>query len=146
MLGKRPQVAIELGVPVGKSGAIGNVLDLVYEAAANTSGIDFLQSNEIIVAHYVGYAPQLFDLNADPTEENDLGESPDHAEIRAECEARLRDILDPEAVNDQAFADQARRAEELGGAAAIRARGDFSYTPAPGEAAVFHAEGDIIGV
>ena len=85
--------------------------------------------------HYVGYAPQLFDLNADPTEENDLGESPDHAEVRAECEARLRDILDPEAVNDQAFADQARRAEALGGAAAIRARGDFSYTPAPGEAA-----------
>ncbi len=90
--------------------------------------------------HYVGYAPQLFDLIADPTEENDLGESPDHAELRAECEARLRDMLDPEAVNAQAFADQARRAEALGGAAAIRARGDFSYTPAPGEAAAFHTE------
>ncbi len=106
-----------------------------YHDGGAITGIFMVRVRRWKYVHYVGYAPQLFDLNADPTEENDLGESPDHAEVRAECEARLRDILDPEAVNDQAFADQARRAEALGGAAAIRARGDFSYTPAPGEAA-----------
>jgi choline-sulfatase len=57
--------------------------------------------------------------------------------VRAELEAELRKILDPEAVNARAFADQERKIAEHGGPEAIKNRGDFGYTPAPGQTPVF---------
>jgi arylsulfatase A-like enzyme len=39
--------------------------------------------------HYEHFRPQLFDLTHDPQEVHDLGESPDHATIRAELHERL---------------------------------------------------------
>jgi arylsulfatase A-like enzyme len=39
--------------------------------------------------HYEGFRPQLFDLDEDPNELNDLGESPNHAATRAELHERL---------------------------------------------------------
>lgn len=38
---------------------------------------------------YEGFRPQLFDLDADPHEQHDLGTSPAHAELRREMEERL---------------------------------------------------------
>ena len=38
---------------------------------------------------YEGFTPQLFDLDKDPDEFYDLGQSPDHAEIRSEMHERL---------------------------------------------------------
>ena len=55
----------------------------------------------------------------------------------AECEARLRAICDPDAVSRQAFADQSARIAAFGGPERILRRGDFGYTPAPGEKAGF---------
>lgn len=46
-------------------------------------------------------------------------------------------MVDPEAANAQAFADQADLIERNGGIEAVSRRGDFGYTPAPGEAATF---------
>ena len=82
--------------------------------------------------HYVGHRPQLFDLEADPHEMNDLGESSNHAQIRAEGEAKLRAIVDPEEADARAFRDQARKIAELGGEAALLEAADFNYTPLPG--------------
>ncbi len=45
--------------------------------------------------------------------------------------------VDPEAVNARAFADQERKIAEHGGPEAIKQRGDFGYTPAPGQTPVF---------
>jgi choline-sulfatase len=79
---------------------------------------------------YPGFAPQLFDLESDPHEENDLGLSSAHAELRAECHGRMcEDFGDPEAINAQAFADQAARIEELGGVEAIYDMDFFDFTP-----------------
>ena len=39
--------------------------------------------------HYEGFRPQLFDLDEDPNELNDLGESPNHAATRAKLHERL---------------------------------------------------------
>jgi arylsulfatase A-like enzyme len=39
--------------------------------------------------HFERFAPQLFDLAADPNELNDLGDSAEHAGIRDEMRARL---------------------------------------------------------
>jgi hypothetical protein len=81
--------------------------------------------------HYAGSRPQLFDLAGDPLEDEDLGESAAHAGVRKDCEALLRDVLDPEAVNRRAFAAQARKVAALGGRAAILAMEgvDFGFTP-----------------
>ena len=53
--------------------------------------------------------------------------------LLANYEAQLREILDPEAVDRQAKADQQRRVDSLGGRAAVVARGAFINSPAPGE-------------
>lgn len=45
-------------------------------------------------------------------------------------------ICDPEAVDARAFADQRRLIAAHGGRQAVIDRGDYSYTPAPGEAPV----------
>ena len=78
---------------------------------------------------YPGFAPQLFDLEADPFEQNDLGNSRAYAEILADCHRRMAEIGDPNLLNDLAFADQAKRIEELGGVEAILATEPFDFTP-----------------
>ncbi len=83
--------------------------------------------------HYPGYAPQLFDLAADPLERNDLGSSPHHDAVRQTCEAALRAVVDPDAANDLAFADQAALIAELGGAEEILATENYDFTPPSAE-------------
>ena len=82
--------------------------------------------------HYVGLPPMLFDLEADPRERNDLGRDPAYQPVIAECEAELRKVVDPEAVDRLARADQA--GEDRG---ARRARGD----PQEGHVPLFAAAG-----
>ena len=108
-----------------------------YHAAGSPTGMYMIRQGKWKYVHYVGYPPQLFDLEADPREAVDLGESPAHADIVAAFEAKLRAIVDPEAANKQAFADQVALIAKHGGEAAVKSRGDFSHTPAPGEKVVF---------
>jgi len=98
--------------------------------------------------YYVGEDPQLFNLEADPNETKNLTLDVDAVtstpetnaeansrstikEILAEGNKRLRDICDPEWVNEQCFADQQRRIEELGGEQACLNTPVFNHTPAP---------------
>jgi len=104
-----------------------------YHAAASITGTFMIRHGRWKFIYHVGYRPELFDLEGDPGETTDLAERPDMASVLAECEARLRAICDPEAVNAQAFADQAALIAAYGGREAVIARGDYSYTPAPGE-------------
>ena len=104
-----------------------------YHASSSSTGFFMIREGRWKYVHYVGQPPQLFDTEADPHETNDLGSSPEHAKVIEACEAKLRSVVDPEAVNQMAFADQAALVERHGGREAVLARGDFSYTPAPGE-------------
>lgn len=104
-----------------------------YHAAAAVTGSYMLRRGRWKYIHYVGMAPQLFDLETDPHERDDLGESPAHAAIRAELEAHLRRIVDPERASQLAFDDQAAKLEQFGGREEILKRGDFGYSPPPGE-------------
>ena len=81
--------------------------------------------------HYLNAPPQLFDLQEDPEELNDLGTSDAAAPIRQALDARLRALLDPEAVDAQAKADQAAMIEHYGGEAVLRAKEPAAFTPAP---------------
>jgi choline-sulfatase len=108
-----------------------------YHAAGSSTGFFMIRDGKWKYVHYVGEVPQLFDLEADPQEARDLGTSADHGAVLARCEAKLRAIVDPEAVNARAFRDQQARIEANGGLEAIRARGDFGYTPAPGQVPIF---------
>jgi choline-sulfatase len=108
-----------------------------YHAAGANTGVYMIRKGQWKYIHYVGHRPQLFDLAADPHEADDLGASPEHAAKLAELEGELQKILDPDAVNDRAFADQERRIAQHGGEEALKKRGDFGYTPAPGQTPVF---------
>jgi choline-sulfatase len=65
--------------------------------------------------HYVGHAPELFDLQADPLQRHDLAADAAHAPVLARMEARLRQRLDPQAVDVRAKRDQAALVARFGG-------------------------------
>ncbi len=104
-----------------------------YHTVGTTHGYYMLRDLRYKYLHYVDGPPQLFDLLEDPDEVRDLSAHPDYQGVLAEREKRLRSILDPEAVDRQARADQRARVEAFGGEAAVRARGTFANSPVPGE-------------
>jgi choline-sulfatase len=108
-----------------------------YHAAASVTGSFMIRHGRWKYTYHAGYRPELFDLETDPGEVNDLAREPAYAPQLARCEAKLREICDPDAVNDAALRAQAARIAEHGGVEAILRRGDFGHTPAPGESARF---------
>lgn len=103
-----------------------------YHAIGSSSGAFMLRHGRYKYCYYVRRPPQLFDLEDDPEEFVDLASDPGHAAILGQCEARLRGILDPEAVDARAKARQAALLEIFGGREKALARGDLGFTPAPG--------------
>lgn len=71
-------------------------------------------------------------MRHDADELIDLGESPQYASIRRECHAQMLELVDPDACNTLAFADQAARIEEPGGVEAILRSDEFDFTPVTG--------------
>ncbi|MGH7322545.1 MAG: sulfatase-like hydrolase/transferase [Candidatus Rokuibacteriota bacterium] len=103
-----------------------------YHAIFSPSGIFMLRDARYKYVHYVGYPPQLFDLVADPEETRDLAGEPRFRDVLAACERELRQLVDPEAVDQRARADQRRRVEAAGGVEAVLGGGvQIPYTPAP---------------
>ena len=46
--------------------------------------------------HYVGYEPQLFDIESDPEELDDLGTDPELSDVREDLTRILRAVCDPD--------------------------------------------------
>jgi len=105
-----------------------------YHAIGSTGGVTMLRKGRWKYVYYVGYPPQLFDLERDPQELADIAGDRAHAPILRELEAELRRHLDPEEVNARAKRRQAQLLARYGGREAALARGDLNYTPAPGQA------------
>jgi choline-sulfatase len=108
-----------------------------YHAAGAITASYMIRHGKFKYIHYVGLPPMLFDLEADPHERNDLARESAYKTIITECEARLRSVVDPEAVDRQARADQRMHIEKNGGKEAILKRGHFRYTPPPGAKAAY---------
>ena len=81
---------------------------------------------------YVGYAPELFDLETDLLETRNLASDSGHVETCAEMRAALYSICDPEAIDAQAKADQDRLVARFGGPEAAFNTGPSGATPVPG--------------
>jgi choline-sulfatase len=105
-----------------------------YHAIGAVAGAFMLRFGRWKYCHYVAYRPQLFDLDADPEEQDDLASDPRYREQLAEGERRLRAVLDPEEVDARAKRRQAELLASFGGREAALARGDLGFTPAPGTA------------
>ncbi|MEM6389260.1 MAG: sulfatase-like hydrolase/transferase [Pseudomonadota bacterium] len=102
-----------------------------YHAAGAVSAAYMLRIGRWKYHHYVGFSPELFDLETDPEEARDLAQDPAFAAQLAEMEKALRAQLDPDAVNAQAFADQDALVVSYGGPEAARALGAPGATPPP---------------
>ena len=89
-----------------------------------------LRQGPLKYVHFAeGHPPLLFDLSNDPRELNSLAADSARAGDLGHMRALLESILDPEAVNRQAFADQAAMIEALGGLDVINAMPSFNHTP-----------------
>jgi choline-sulfatase len=86
-----------------------------YHDGGMSTGIFMLLKDPWKYIHYPGHRPQLFNLLEDPLEDVDLAEDPRFAPVLKECESALREILDPDAVNERVFAKQAEIIESYGG-------------------------------
>ena len=91
-----------------------------YHDGGVSTGMFMLLNDRWKYVYYPGFKPQLFDLVDDPMEDDDLAKSPNHQNVLNQCDAKLRDLLDPDGVNQQAFEKQARIIAEFGGYEAIR--------------------------
>ena len=109
-----------------------------YHATGAATGAFLIRKGPFKYVYYVGMPPQLFDLDADPQETRDLAREPGYRGLVADCEKELRRVVDPEAADRQARADQAARIAAMGGREAILARGSFGYSPAPGTKPVYN--------
>ena len=103
-----------------------------YHAAGAETGAYMLRRDRWKLIYYVGMAPQLFDLSADPDEMIDLVPAGGHREVVDLLTAELRNIVDPEAVDAVAKSEQRALIELHGGRDVVIARGGFGATPAPG--------------
>ncbi|MEM7407214.1 MAG: sulfatase-like hydrolase/transferase [Pseudomonadota bacterium] len=100
-----------------------------YHDAGSITGFFMIRKGRFKYVCYPGFAPQLFDLTADPEEHHDLGLDPAYAQARADCHAALcGELGDPAELNELAFSDQAAVIERLGGVGAILAESQFDFT------------------
>jgi choline-sulfatase len=108
-----------------------------YHGMGSTTGAFAIRHGRYKYVHYVKYPPQLFDLERDPEEIDDLAGVPAYANVVAQCRSALYALCDPVAVDRRAKARQAELIARNGGRQAVIDRGDLGFTPAPGQAVDF---------
>ncbi len=104
-----------------------------YHASKSPSGSFMIRKGRYKYIYYVGFAPELFDLESDPEEIHDLSDDPLYVDILRDYEAILRTMVDPEEVDRRANAAQKELIERAGGPEAVFANlvTTKSYTPVP---------------
>lgn len=109
-----------------------------FHATGAATGAFMIRKGKFKYVYYAGMPPQLFDLEADPQETRDLAREAGYAGLVADCEAELRRVVDPDAADALAKADQRAKIAAFGGREAILARGSFGYSPPPGTKPVYN--------
>jgi choline-sulfatase len=104
-----------------------------YHAAGSVSAAYMLRQGKYKFIHYVGFNPELFDLEVDPEEINNLAIDIGMLKVVEKSQNILQSICDPVGSDLQAKSDQLSLIELHGGVEKILKRGGSSYTPIPGE-------------
>jgi len=102
-----------------------------YHAVGSPSAAFMLRQGRWALHHYVGYAPELFDLAQDPDQHNDLAADPAHAEVLRQLESLLCRRLDPQDIDRRAKDDQNALVARFGGPAVALQTGTPGATPVP---------------
>ena len=102
-----------------------------YHGMGSTTGAFMIRHGQYKYVHYVAYAPQLFDLEADPEELRDLAGDPVYKTVLAECRERLYRICDPAEVDARAKRRQAELLEENGGREAVISAATWAFHRRP---------------
>jgi len=106
-----------------------------YHAAGSITGIFMIRTKTYKYVYYVGYEPQLFNLENDPDELTDLAQDPAYKGILQMCEIKLRQICNPEEIDKKCRKDQENLVEYYGGRAKYLKLGqEFAYSPVPKKA------------
>jgi choline-sulfatase len=108
-----------------------------YHGMGSSTGAYLIRFGKFKYVYYAKYPAQLFDLENDPNEIDDLAARPGMAATLEACRKKLFAMLDPIAVDRRAKARQAELLAANGGREAVIARGDLGFTPAPGVADTF---------
>ncbi|MBV9966187.1 MAG: sulfatase-like hydrolase/transferase [Alphaproteobacteria bacterium] len=108
-----------------------------YHAAGAATGAFMIRKGPFKYVYYADMPPQLFDLASDPQETRDLAQESGYRGLVRDCERELRRIVDPDAADALARADQRARIEAFGGREAILKRGSFGHSPTPGTKPVY---------
>ena len=103
-----------------------------YHDGGSPTGMFMLRNMRWKYNYYPGYSPELYDMQEDPDELDNLGDSEAYLTVRQECHEQMLQLVDPENVNRQAFADQAALIRKLGGEKAILESQEYDFTPVPG--------------
>ena len=103
-----------------------------YHAVGSPSAGFMLRDRKFKYHYYVGFEPELFDIQSDPQETTNLAADPSHADILAGYHNRLCQMLDPEAVDRRAKDDQNALIERFGGREAALNTGTPGASPPPG--------------
>ncbi|MGQ0547085.1 MAG: sulfatase-like hydrolase/transferase [Betaproteobacteria bacterium] len=111
-----------------------------YHASSSRAGEYMIRHGKWKYVYFVRYPqqPQLFDLEKDPEELNDLGADKafsSHVEL---LHQKLAAMLDPVEVDRRAKRRQAELVAANGGREAVIRRGSFAYSPPPGFKAEFN--------
>jgi len=103
-----------------------------YHAMGSKTAAYMIRKGPYKLIYYAHYPPQLFDLESDPEELNDLAEDANAKPVVGELTAELFRICDPHAIDAEAKQTQEKLLQEKGGRAAVIERGDLGFSMPPG--------------
>ncbi len=103
-----------------------------YHAMGSKTAAYMIRKGPYKLIYYAHYPPQLFDLESDPEELNDLAEDANAKPVVDDLTAELYRICDPHAIDAEAKQTQEKLLQEKGGRAAVIERGDLGFSMPPG--------------
>jgi len=106
-----------------------------YHAVAAPTGAFMIRKGRFKLIYYVNYHPQLFDIESNCLEKNELSSNSEYSEILSQMQKELHSVCDPDEVDRRAKNDQATLVKKHGGRDAVIARGIFFWHPGPGRKA-----------
>jgi choline-sulfatase len=102
-----------------------------YHAVGAETGQFMVRRGKWKYVHFVGADNQLFDIENDTNETQDLGKMYQFSEVVKSLHSELLKHCDPIEVNRRAFDDQARKISAHGGKYVIESHTDIPFTPPP---------------